>query len=391
MTVIKVGFVGSTRLGSGVVVAKLSNGGWSAPSAIMITGAGFGGQIGIELADFVFVLNDASAVRTFAQTGSFEIGGNVSIAAGPVGRNAEAAGAVSMKGVAAIFSYSKTQGLFAGVSLEGALLMTRKDANSKMYQNSNITATQLLNGSIPPPPAADPLMRILHSRIFSTGAPAQAPDSMYNDVPVYDDRHDDVIWEGRRGPGYGEGVRRDRSGSATDGPGVGGRVRRSTWMDDTYDRPPSYFSSSYNTARASTFSGGGSATSGRTRDNRFGSADNNDNRNNNDDDNDNDAGAASVYSDSRPSRPTAAKPTFKAKPKVGSLGPSQALAKFNFDGDQPGDLAFRKGEVITIVKRTNSQNDWWTGRIGEKEGIFPRYVRTVCGGIRISPVWWCDM
>ena len=367
MTVIKAGFLGSARLGSGVVVAKLSDGGWSAPSAIMITGGGLGGQIGIELTDFVFILNDASAVRTFAQTGSFEIGGNVSIAAGPVGRNAEAAGAVSMKGVAAIFSYSKTQGLFAGVSLEGALLMTRKDANSKMYQNPNITATQLLNGTIPPPPAADPLMRILHSRIFSSGAPAQAPDSMYNDVPVYDDRHDDVIWEGRRGPGYGEGVRRDRSGSATEGSGVGGRARRSTWMDDTYDRPPSYFSSSYNTARASTFSGG-SAASGRTRDNRF---------RDNDDDDDDDAAtttAASVYSDSRPSRPTAAKPNFKAKPKVGSLGPSQALAKFNFDGDQPGDLAFRKGEVITIVKRTDSQNDWWTGRIGEKEGIFPRYV-----------------
>lgn len=59
-------------------------------------------------------------MRTFSQKGSLTLGGNVSIAAGPVGRNAEAAGAASLKGVAGVFSYSKTKGLFAGVSLEEA-------------------------------------------------------------------------------------------------------------------------------------------------------------------------------------------------------------------------------------------------------------------------------
>lgn len=95
--------------------------------------AGFGGQIGAELTDFVFILNDASAVKTFAQVGSLTLGGNVSIAAGPVGRNAEASGAVSHRSVAGIFSYSKTKGLFAGVSLEGSVIIERKDANSKFY------------------------------------------------------------------------------------------------------------------------------------------------------------------------------------------------------------------------------------------------------------------
>jgi hypothetical protein len=55
------------------------------------------------------------------------------------------------------------------------------------------------------------------------------------------------------------------------------------------------------------------------------------------------------------------------------LQADQAIAKFTFDADQPGDLGFKKGEVITILKRTDNETDWWTGRIGAREGIFPRY------------------
>jgi SH3 domain-containing YSC84-like protein 1 len=62
ITVLKAGFLGTGRYGNGLVVVRLSDGSWSAPSAIGIGGAGFGGQIGFELTDFVFVLNDAAAV-----------------------------------------------------------------------------------------------------------------------------------------------------------------------------------------------------------------------------------------------------------------------------------------------------------------------------------------
>jgi len=71
----------------------------------MLCSAGFGGQIGAELTDFVMILNDSNAVKTFAQVGSITLGGNVSVAAGPVGRNAEASGAASLRSVAGIFSY----------------------------------------------------------------------------------------------------------------------------------------------------------------------------------------------------------------------------------------------------------------------------------------------
>ncbi|KIW04236.1 uncharacterized protein PV09_04542 [Verruconis gallopava] len=363
LTVFKAGFLGSGRFGSGVVVARLADGSWSAPSAIGTVGGGFGGQIGFELTDFVFILNDASAVKTFAQAGSITLGGNVSIAAGPVGRNAEAAGAASLKSVSGIFAYSKTKGLFAGVSLEGSVLIERRDANEKMY-NRRVTANALLSGQVPVPPAADPLMRVLNSRVFSGFG---GGDAIYNDIPVYEDTHDDDIWQGRRGAGMGEGQPSANLQSPRSPTGGGyGRnddyeyrdrpQRSSTWQDDVYDRGDVHGVSRSNTysSRANpneTFDS--LASRGRSS-----------------------TGFDSNYSDkSRPSRPTAPKPNFVTKKDLAS---NQAIAKFTFEGEQDGDLSFKKGDIITIVKRTENATDWWTGRIGNREGIFPsNYVETV--------------
>ncbi|KAH7069640.1 hypothetical protein FB567DRAFT_220809 [Paraphoma chrysanthemicola] len=361
LTVFKAGFLGTARFGSGVVVARLADGSWSAPTAIGTVGGGFGGQIGFELTDFVFILNDAAAVRTFAQAGSLTLGGNVSIAAGPVGRNAEAAGAASLKGVAGIFSYSKTKGLFAGVSLEGSGIIERRDANEKLY-GRRWTARELLSGQVPPPPAAEPLLRVLNSRVFSgVGGATNADSAMYNDIPVYDDSHDNVVWQGRQGAAMGEGVRRDRTGSmgaADDDYQYRDRPQRSsTWADDVYDRQPQ--------------SAGGINRSFSTRANPNETFDRIGTR-----DRASTFGDDYSYSDRKPGRPTAPKPVFGAK-KAG-LGSDQAIAKFTFDADQPGDLGFKKGEVITILKKTDNETDWWTGRIGDREGIFPsNYVETV--------------
>ena len=346
MTVFKAGFLGSGRFGSGLVVARLADGTWSAPSAIATVGGGFGGQIGFELTDFVFILNDASAVRTFAQAGSLTLGGNVSIAAGPVGRNAEAAGAASLKSVAGIFAYSKTKGLFAGVSLEGSAIIERRDANEKLY-GRRLTARALLEGQVPVPPAAEPLMRVLNSRVFS-GTPLSG-DGLYNDVPVYDDAHEDVVWQGRTGSAYGEGSRSPNSptGDSFDRPS-----RSSTWQDDIYDRTP---------VQGITRS----STAYNSRANPQETFDSIVNRNRSD----------SQYSfdgKPKPQRPTAPKPVFGAK--KANMAPNQAIAKFTFEGEQAGDLSFKKGEIITIVKRTENETDWWTGKIGDREGIFPRFV-----------------
>ncbi|KAI5866170.1 DUF500-domain-containing protein [Durotheca rogersii] len=346
LTVIKAGFLGSARFGSGLVVARLPDGSWSAPSAIITAGGGFGGQIGFELTDFVFILNDSHAVKTFSQQGSITLGGNVSIAAGPVGRNAEAAGAASLRSVAGIFSYSKTKGLFAGVSLEGSAIVERRDANEKLY-GQRWTAQQLLTGSVRPPPQAAPLMSILNSRVFSGVRQATVDDNTYNDVPIYEDRHDDVVWNGQRGSAYGE------QPTANGRDEFGGPRRANTWQDDVYDRP--------------------AASSGLSRSNTVG------NRGANDDYvyRDRPSPSASAFPEERktgPNRPAAPKPNFASKQAL--MKKNEAVALFNFDADQPGDLGFKKGEVITVLKKTNSDNDWWTGMIGSRHGIFPsNYVK----------------
>ncbi|KAH0545207.1 hypothetical protein FGG08_000661 [Glutinoglossum americanum] len=354
LTVIKAGFLATVRMGSGLVVARLADGSWSAPSAIFTTGAGFGGQLGAELTDFVFILNDAAAVRTFSQAGSITLGGNVSIAVGPVGRNAEAAGAASTRGVAGIFSYSKTKGLFAGVSLEGSVLVERKDANEKLYSR-RISARELLEGAVRPPPAAEPLMRVLNSRIFAGRPTSASQDDIYNDIPVYDDRHDDVVWEGRRGSGYQEGVRGGRVGATTedtyeyhDKP-----QRASTWADDVYDRQPR--SAGFNRSTTThanpneSFDRYQNAHEHKHSDSGF-------------------SGYSDYKPKTAPGRPTAPKPKFVPKATPGT---NQAIALFNFEADQPGDLGFKKGEIITITKRSDSKNDWWTGTIGDRSGMFP--------------------
>lgn len=260
------------------------------------------------------------------------LGGNVSLAAGPVGRNAEAAGAASLKGVAGIFSYSKTKGLFAGVSLEGSAIIERRDANEKMY-GQRYTAQQLLTGSVRPPPQAAPLMNILNSRVFS-GMRGGNDDAMYNDIPVYDESHDDVVWNGRRGSAMGEGVQRDRTGSYDNG--FGRPSRSNTWQDDVYDRQNSFGGPQRSNTVTSSV-GGGAGNDYVYRDNP--------------------SGGFGADKKAGPGRPAAPKPNFGAKQAL--LKKNEAVAVYNFDADQPGDLGFKKGEVITVLKRTESENDWW--------------------------------
>ncbi|KAF4122820.1 SH3 domain-containing YSC84-like protein 1 [Geosmithia morbida] len=338
ITVLKAGFLGSGRFGSGLVVARLPDGSWSAPSAIATVGGGFGGQIGFELTDFVFILNDHNAVKTFAQAGSLTLGGNVSLAAGPVGRSAEAAGAASLRSIAGIFSYSKTKGLFAGVSLEGSGIIERRDANEKLY-GTRYTAQQLLAGSVQAPPQAQPLMNVLNSRVFSGMRIGSTDDSMYNDMPIYNESNESVAYDPQQDRPYGGG--RNGRTASTYGNGDGGFQRSSTWQDDVYDRP----------------FGGGGGYGGPSRSNTVTS------------------GGAFGGKSSGPARPTAPKPNFASK-QTAALKPNEAVALYNFDADQPGDLGFKKGEVITILKKTDSTNDWWTGMIGSRHGIFPsNYVK----------------
>jgi lipid-binding SYLF domain-containing protein len=155
ITVVKAGFIFSGKAGHGVVVARGERG-WSGPSFIATGGAGWGLQIGAQATDFVFVLNNRAAVRAFSRGGNVTLGADASVAAGPVGRNAEAA----VTPTAAVYSYSRTKGLFAGVSVEGAVIGTQKDENARYYHRP-VTAMEILTGRIAPPPGASRLRAAL--------------------------------------------------------------------------------------------------------------------------------------------------------------------------------------------------------------------------------------
>ena len=155
MSVLKVGVGISGQGGQGVVVARTGHG-WSGPSFIGTGGAGWGLQIGAQITEFVFVLNTDAAVRSFSRDGNVTIGGDVSAAAGPVGRDLQAGVTPS----AAIYTYSRSQGLFAGISLQGAVIATQKTANARYYRSA-VGARQILIGRVSPPPGASVLLRAL--------------------------------------------------------------------------------------------------------------------------------------------------------------------------------------------------------------------------------------
>jgi lipid-binding SYLF domain-containing protein len=155
LTVTKAGFIGSGRGGTGVVIARTANG-WSGPSAIGTGGIGVGFQAGVEITEFVIVLNTPAAVEAFAQGGNVTLGGNLSVAAGPVGRSAE--GNVSVQ--AAMYSYSRTQGLFAGISLEGTVIGTRDSVNEGYY-GAPVRPMDILTGKVRPPRDAERLISVL--------------------------------------------------------------------------------------------------------------------------------------------------------------------------------------------------------------------------------------
>ncbi|XP_022528550.2 SH3 domain-containing YSC84-like protein 1 [Astyanax mexicanus] len=158
LSVIKAGFMITARGGSGIVIARLADGRWSAPTAIGIAGLGGGFEIGLEASDFVIILNQRRAVEAFSKGGNLTFGGNCTVAVGPLGRNLEAD--VAFRSTAAVFSYCKSRGLYAGVSLVGSCIIERKDTNRKFY-GQDIRASSILNGDVEPPPEAHDLYAIL--------------------------------------------------------------------------------------------------------------------------------------------------------------------------------------------------------------------------------------
>lgn len=155
MTIIKAGFLVTGKIGTGLVLSKLPNGTWSAPSAIGTLGLGGGFEIGGEIVEVMIILGSEGAVKVFHKP-QVNLGGGLDLAVGPFGRSAELAAAASTSGLNANYSYSQSKGLYAGISLQGAVIAARSDLNRKFY-GQEVTPAQLLQGQVAPPKAAEPL------------------------------------------------------------------------------------------------------------------------------------------------------------------------------------------------------------------------------------------
>jgi lipid-binding SYLF domain-containing protein len=137
---------------------------WSAPSAIATAGLSWGALIGCDLTDYLIVLNTPEAVQAFSGYGQVVIGAGLEVALGPLGRAGQADIHLSDTGLAPALSYSASRGLFAGVSLDGSVILARSEVNHKFYGRP-VTPMELLSGSVPSPRAAAPLYDALNEAL----------------------------------------------------------------------------------------------------------------------------------------------------------------------------------------------------------------------------------
>jgi lipid-binding SYLF domain-containing protein len=129
-SVIQAGLGIGGMTGEGVVLVRRGNG-WSGPSFASIVGGSFGFQIGVKEVGLVLVITNEGGLQAFTGGNSFKLGGDVSIAAGPVGRDAQVATDSTAK--ASIYSYSMSKGLFAGIALSGSTINVNGDANKAYW------------------------------------------------------------------------------------------------------------------------------------------------------------------------------------------------------------------------------------------------------------------
>ncbi|MGB5245136.1 MAG: lipid-binding SYLF domain-containing protein [Woeseia sp.] len=134
--VVKVAFGLGARRGKGIVVIRKDDGSWSNPVFVTLTGGSIGWQGGAQSTDVILVFKSRRGIDGI-ETGKLTLGADASIAAGPVGRSAEAATDIQFQ--AEVYSYSRSRGLFAGVSLEGAGVTIDKKSNAAFYGEAGIT------------------------------------------------------------------------------------------------------------------------------------------------------------------------------------------------------------------------------------------------------------
>lgn len=150
------------ELGRGVVTCRLTGGGWSAPLFVSLGGASFGLQIGAQESDLVMVIMNRAG-EDYLLKDKFSVGGDMAATAGPVGRDADAQTDAMMH--AKMLAYSRSRGLFGGLTIKGGVIKQDHDSNQWFYKDAK--AEQILSGKIARPEAASSLIEELDHRAGS--------------------------------------------------------------------------------------------------------------------------------------------------------------------------------------------------------------------------------
>jgi lipid-binding SYLF domain-containing protein len=168
---VKIGFIFGARFGSGVLLVRNSNHDWSNPVFVKTGGGSVGFQWGGQVADIVLVMTTRRSIDGISD-GKLTLGADASVAAGPVGRTAIASTSLTFD--SEIYAYSRTKGLFAGVSLEGNGIFISTKGNRHFYDGED-SATAIMASTKAPPPPADEL--IAEVRRITAGAQKLAAEN----------------------------------------------------------------------------------------------------------------------------------------------------------------------------------------------------------------------
>jgi lipid-binding SYLF domain-containing protein len=169
------------RGGRGVMAVRNPDGTWSNPVFVTLAGVNIGFQIGVQSTDVVLVLMSRMSVEGIAG-GKVTLGADASVAAGPVGRSATAATDATLK--AQVLSYSRNEGIFAGVALDGTVISVDNASNASAYGVSDILPSQILGGSPSmAPPAAQSFTASLNKATSGAATPSPAAAPAENTPP----------------------------------------------------------------------------------------------------------------------------------------------------------------------------------------------------------------
>jgi lipid-binding SYLF domain-containing protein len=173
-SVVKIALIAGGRGAKGVLLVRDAQGRWSNPVFMTLGGGSFGFQWGLEVSDVILVFTTRRSIEGVTG-GKLTLGADASVAVGPIGRSVSGATDI---GLAEVYSYSQSKGLFAGVAIDGTVLAIDHNANAEYYQRPGVLASDILAATAPaPPPSAQRLLDTLR-RLPSGGdgvAPAPGP------------------------------------------------------------------------------------------------------------------------------------------------------------------------------------------------------------------------